>query len=240
MAENLLTITETSQLTGINPETLKKRCQSGSIPGAIKKGKTWLIPESSSLGFNRPKVGVYIDGPNLLHGGLETGWLIDYKKLNKFIKKDYNPVVLSYYDSVGHERDKKGSFIKNSDGKFIPRKGQLKFLNLLKGLGYRIVSPSLKYICGDMQRPKNTTDNHINWDVAKEKELWEQLFLFSGDSDFERLVDEVVALNKTVKIFSFSNRLSYELKIKAFNSPLVAFTELEKLKDILALPQKKK
>lgn len=188
----------------------------------------------------KERVGVYIDGPNLLHGGLDAGWLIDYKKLTKLIKKDYNPVVLSYYDSVGHERDEKGSFIKNGDGKFIPRESQLKFLNLLKGLGYRIVSPSLKYIYGDMQRPKNTTDNHINWDVAKEKELWEQLFLFSGDSDFERLVDEVVALNKIAKVFSFSNRLSYELKIKAFNSPLVTFTELEKLKDILALSPKEK
>ncbi len=201
-----------------------------------------LSPEEASKITEKVKIGVYIDGPNVFHGGLSVGWLIDYKKLDSFLRKKYNPIILSYYDCVGHERNKtNGTFLRDSSGNLIPRKSQLDFLKVLKALGYRTVCNPLKHIYGNPQKPKNDTDNNINWDVAKELKSWKKLILFSGDSDFERLVNEVLAINKPVHVFSFKNRLSHELKAKAFTpatSALFKFTELDTLKDILACPPK--
>lgn len=42
-----VTLNEAEKLTGIDKETLKKRCREGQIIGAIKKGKTWLVPQKS-------------------------------------------------------------------------------------------------------------------------------------------------------------------------------------------------
>lgn len=46
MVTDYLTLEETSKITDENVETLRKRCQAGSILGAQNKGKTWLIPQS--------------------------------------------------------------------------------------------------------------------------------------------------------------------------------------------------
>lgn len=52
MNNTYITLSEAEKITGINQETLKKRCQKGQIEGAIIKGKTWLIPSTST----QPKI----------------------------------------------------------------------------------------------------------------------------------------------------------------------------------------
>jgi len=139
---------------------------------------------------------------------------------------------VSFYDSLGYEREN-GEFIKDSEGKYIPKESQIKFYKFLERIGYRVIRKPLKFIDGDENKPKNNMDSYLTVDVIKEMNRWDTLILFSGDSDFDRLIDEAIPLGKFVHIFSFSELLSYELKMKAFSSPLVSFTEIEDLKTIL-------
>ena len=54
-----------------------------------------------------------------------------------------------------------------------------------------------------------------------------------GDSDFEKLAKQIISLPKPVHIFSFSTRMSYELRTLALQSPYVTFTKLEDLESII-------
>ncbi len=240
MSDQFLTLKGVSILTKINVETLKKQCQAGKIIGAIKIGKTWLIPQTFIKSLIKPRVGVYIDGANMLHGGLNSGWMIDYDKLVNHLKSKFNPAIISFYDSVGYELDDKRKPKKDRTGSYIQKKSQLKFFNFLRGIGMRVVTKPLKYIGNDPAKPKNNMDSYINLDVVNEKDLWEELIVFTGDCDFDRLVDEIIGHKKRVRIYSFKKLLSYELKVKSFTNPLVSFEELDKLRIILEDTRKRK
>lgn len=44
---NFLTTTEMSKVWGISSRRISLLCAQGRVEGAIKKGKTWLIPEGT-------------------------------------------------------------------------------------------------------------------------------------------------------------------------------------------------
>ncbi|RLC88745.1 MAG: hypothetical protein DRJ03_01455 [Chloroflexi bacterium] len=44
MNEHLMTTAEAAMVTGSNDSTWRRKCGEGKVPGAFKKGKTWLIP----------------------------------------------------------------------------------------------------------------------------------------------------------------------------------------------------
>lgn len=73
-----LSIEEISIRTGENSETLRKRCQSGAIDGAVIKGKTWVIPKSYIF-------KVKVDKPNIPLIWLDT-WVI--LRLTRAVKTD--------------------------------------------------------------------------------------------------------------------------------------------------------
>lgn len=227
------TLSEAAALTNQNKETLKKRCQSGNIKDAKKIANVWLIPKEYVHGHKILKAGVYIDGANMIHGCKGMDWILDYEKVFDFIKKRYNPTIISFYDSLGYERAKNGKFIKDDQGNYVPKKSQVKFYQFLEGIGCRVIRKPLKFIDGDEHKPKNNMDSYLTIDIVKEMQRWEALLLFSGDSDFDRLLDELIPLGKYVHIFSFSKLLSYELKKRAFTSPLVSYTEIEDIRTII-------
>lgn len=235
----ILTLAEASKLTGIDQETLKKRCQLLQIPGAIKKGKVWLIPEFAILGKNKPSVGVYVDGSNIYHGGKEAGWQISYLSLRQFIEKKYRISIMSYYNSTGYKQDKNKKYIKDEKGAYILDDGNLRFENGLKGIGIRVISKPLKFILGNEKNPSNKTDGDLMIDAILEEKQWDELMLLAGDCDFEKLVRKVSEIPKPVHIFSFQTRMSHELRVLAFQSPYVTYTKLEDLKSILKYEKKR-
>ena len=111
--------------------------------------------------------------------------------------------------------------------------GQTKFFNFLKGIGYRVREKPLKYINNDIHNPKNNMDSYLTIDVMQEYVTWDILILFSGDSDFDQLLEIITFQGIPVHIFSFSNRMSYELKQRAFTSPLVSYTALDRMFNLL-------
>lgn len=237
---DILTLTEASKLSGIDEETLKKKCQALQIPGAIKKGKTWLIPSFAILGKANPKVGVYIDGSNIYHGGKVAGWQISYFNLKQFIQKKYNISIISYYNSTGYQQNPDKSYVKDKNGNYILDPSALRFENGLKGLGFRVVTKPLKFILNDEKNPSNKTDGDLMIDAILEEKQWDKLILLAGDCDFEKLVKQVISIPKPVHIFSFETRMSHELKVLSFNSPYVTYTRLEDLESILKYEKGKK
>ena len=233
MANSFITLMEAEKISGVNQETLKKRCQSNQIPGAVKKGKTWLIPLSTVIEKEKPRAGVYIDGSNIYCGGKDAGWQLDYSKLKNFLERKYSIAVMSYYNCTGYAQNDQGRYIKDKDGAYIPDPKAIAFENFLKGMGIRVQSKPLKFILGDERKPSNKMDGDLMIDAILEHSQWDELILFSGDCDFEKLVKQIASYSKKVSVFSFSTRLSHELKLLAFSSPYVTFTVLDELERLL-------
>ena len=61
MPDNFLPIQEYASLVGKSPVTVRQKCQRGTIPGAIKIGRDWLIPSDAPYEDSRIRSGKYID-----------------------------------------------------------------------------------------------------------------------------------------------------------------------------------
>lgn len=192
----------------------------------MTKSLTTLLKE-------KPRAGVYIDGSNIFCGGRDAGWQLDYSKLKQFIERKYSMVVMSYYNSTGYARDIRGQYLKDKGGNYILDPNTVAFENFLKGKGVRVQTKPLKFIQGDESKPSNKMDGDLMIDAILEHSQWDELLLFSGDCDFEKLVKQIASYSKKVRVFSFSTRLSHELKLLAFSSPYVTYTVLDELKELL-------
>jgi uncharacterized LabA/DUF88 family protein len=179
------------------------------------------------------KAGVYIDGSNIYHGAKKAGWQLDYQKMKDFIERRYDITVISYYDSVGYQKDNSGKYVKDARGKYINDPGAIKFLQIIKGLGVRLVTKPLKFINGDENKASNKMDGDLIVDALTEKDSWDVLILLSGDCDFESLA-KTVATDKKVQIFSFHDLMSWELKQLAIETPNVTYTKLDDIKSSVA------
>lgn len=64
---NYLSIKQTSEKWGISPRWISDLCASGSIPGAIKIGSYWAIPDDAEKPQDaRVKTGKYIKKNSVL------------------------------------------------------------------------------------------------------------------------------------------------------------------------------
>ena len=56
----LLPLKEYAARIGKAPSTVRQKCALGHLPGAVKMGRDWLIPESAPYPDNRIKSGQYV------------------------------------------------------------------------------------------------------------------------------------------------------------------------------------
>ena len=57
---NLLTIAEYSARISKSPRSVRQKCQLGTLPGAVKIGRDWLIPANAPYTDERIKSGQYV------------------------------------------------------------------------------------------------------------------------------------------------------------------------------------
>ncbi len=120
-----ITLKEASELSGIGSEALKKRCQEGKIPGALKQGKTWFVPRSEVVKDETAGTDFYIDvlsklaesglgfGVTLfVNGVIVSGDLISSKKYIHEVNK-------AIIGSGDHADDKTKSVVTNLFEKFF-------------------------------------------------------------------------------------------------------------------------
>ena len=56
----LLPLNEYAARIGKAPSTVRQKCALGHLPGAVKMGRDWLIPENTPYTDHRVKSGAYI------------------------------------------------------------------------------------------------------------------------------------------------------------------------------------
>lgn len=58
-ANNLIPISEYASRIGKAPRSVRQKCQLGTLPGAVKIGRDWLIPADAPYTDNRITSGRY-------------------------------------------------------------------------------------------------------------------------------------------------------------------------------------
>lgn len=61
MKNNMLPISEYAARIGKAPRSVRQKCQLGTLPGAVKIGRDWLIPADAPYPDTRIKSGKYIN-----------------------------------------------------------------------------------------------------------------------------------------------------------------------------------
>jgi uncharacterized LabA/DUF88 family protein len=140
------------------------------------------------------RVLVCIDTANLECSLKDLQWHMDYRKLYNYFNNNTNLYAIRFYCV------RFGS--KNQD----------KFFTVLKKNGFKLITKKMKII-----RDGNNTINKANFDVeitydARElKKEYDNLILFSGDSDFEYLINKLRVYKISTIVVSTSYHISKEL-----------------------------
>jgi uncharacterized LabA/DUF88 family protein len=177
----------------------------------VVKNPSPRYEEKVPAGRMRRKTAVFVDGANMYFVQNKIGWQIGWKKLIKYLSREYNIVVVRYY-----------SGLKKDDAKMQ------KYLNNLDQLGFSVITKPLKKISigsaenigrkdADRFIYKANFDVEIAVDMILMKDVYEELLLFSGDSDFEYVLKQCQQNGKRVTVCGVKRGMSTELKKIADN-----------------------
>lgn len=136
---------------------------------------------------------VVIDVANLEKGVKRLKRKVDFKKLARFLRQGSLVEIRFYTPSFGD-------------------KAHNDFLAFLRRIGYHIISKPIKLIEG---KKKANFDVEIAVDATKHFPHYDTLILFSGDSDFDYLVKELISVGKKVLVFAVKNNISKELIVSS-------------------------
>lgn len=170
--------------------------------------------------MNKPKVKIYIDGANIFYTQKKLDWSLDWKKVREYIETSKEVIEWKYY--VG---------VKKDDTKMS------KYLKYLNAVGFDVFTKSLKKIkvnnnesffkiYGQKYIYKANFDVEITTDILLDKSKYDEIILFSGDSDFQYLVKKLKDVGIKTEIYSSRKTISWELKLEASG-----ITYLEDIKD---------
>lgn len=150
--------------------------------------------------FIKGKTSVFIDAANILYSQKTLGWRIDYQKLKNYLMRESEVVTLNYYTGKVGSLDK-----------------QLKFIQKLQSIGYKVISKELKLIklSDNKFLQKGNLDIELALDAFRIKDEYDTLLLFSGDSDFSYLLDLLKLEGKRVIVFSTRKHISIDLLKRA-------------------------
>jgi len=127
--------------------------------------------------FVKGKTAVFIDASNIYHSQKRLGFRIDFKKLLDYFKKETDLFSFYFYTAYDPEHKK-----------------QKLFLDFLDIIGYHIRTKKVKFIKDNNKDNdlrgfhKGNLDVELTIDVLENKDNYDTLILFSGDSDFEPLL----------------------------------------------------
>ena len=168
-----------------------------------------------SSGANRPRVKIYIDGPNFYHGLQSIG-----KKYREFqfnfagigrslATKNRNLVGINYYSSPFNQQRNPRTY--SEQQKFFARLRKEGINLTLCKLEFRVVN-----INAHIQQSKGTIkgdDIAIAVDMLSDayEDVYDVGILVSSDGDFVPLVKKVLSLRKSVEILYFEKLQSWEL-----------------------------
>lgn len=159
--------------------------------------------------MDKLKSKIYIDGANVFYTQKKLGWSLDWLKIKNYLEKDKEAIEWRYY--VG---------VKNDDEKMQ------KYLRYLNVIGFNTFTKPLKKIkINDTEIHfkiyktnyiyKANFDVEITTNILLDRSKFDEVILFSGDSDFQYLVKKLKDIGKKVTVYSSRKTISWELKLEA-------------------------
>ncbi|MDD3930656.1 MAG: NYN domain-containing protein [Eubacteriales bacterium] len=146
-----------------------------------------------------PRIAVFIDGSNLFYlTRYRLGWEIDYEKLLQYISQWGEITDATFYTGVNPTRE-----------------SGPQFLDYLCNVGFSVITKPTKEIFDDKSgkfKLKANLDVEIVLDLFNTIENYDLAVLISGDSDFERSLQQLKARGKRFKIMSSNGFMSRELR----------------------------
>ena len=147
----------------------------------------------------RPRVGIFVDVPNIVYAAERLKLSIDFGKLMEFLSRDRELVRASAYAPINDDPDAELE--------------TQRFVKPFVGLGYRIVTKQLKrYSDGST---KANFDVELAIDVLTMSDRLDIVVLVSGDGDFRRLVELVASKGVRVEVIAFGESTAAELRAVA-------------------------
>ena len=145
---------------------------------------------------SRPKVGVFVDVPNVLYGADHLDGTINMGKLLEYLVGGREVVRATAYSPV-------------SDDPSEPVERQ-RFVAPFVPYGYRIVTKPLKrFADGSI---KGNFDVEMAIDMVTMAERLDVVSIVSGDSDFARLVEVIQGRGVRVEVVAFAGSTSVEMR----------------------------
>ena len=176
------------------------------------------------------KTYAFIDASNLFYGGEKSlGWKIDYRKLLKYIKKQYGVSKAYYYGGVElygfvySPLDNKPIDIlgllqhltnKTKENEyFLKQVNRVKFYLKLKEFGYRLVLKPVKtYKQGKKITKKANCDVDMTFDMMRYLSEYGDALVMTGDGDFLPVIQHLRKVGKKVTILARGERTAKEIR----------------------------
>jgi uncharacterized LabA/DUF88 family protein len=160
------------------------------------------------------RIALFVDSANMHHACKRAGFFIDWKKArDHFAREGQFASAFFYYavpPSIEPERQR--------------------FLDFLSYNGYVVRTKTLKTVydsqTGEAFQKANLSIE-IALDMLTTSDHWDTAYLFSGDGDFERVVELLRARGKRVFVVTSQGMLARELAFAA-DKPVLWLHELER------------
>ncbi|MEX0786886.1 MAG: NYN domain-containing protein [Dehalococcoidia bacterium] len=147
----------------------------------------------------RPRLGIFVDVPNIMYAAERLRAKLDFGKVLEFITNGRELVRASAYAPISDDPDE--------------RLETQKFVQPFVDHGYRIVTKPLKrYADGSV---KANFDVELAIDVMTMSDRLDIVALVSGDGDFRRLVELVESKGVRVEVVAFGQSTAAELRAVA-------------------------
>lgn len=143
-----------------------------------------------------PRVGIFVDVPNIMYAAERMGVTIDFGKLLEFLTRGRHLVRATAYAPISDDPQ--------------ARLETQRFVQPFVNHGYRIVTKPLKrFADGSI---KANFDVELAMDVLTMSDRLDVVSLVSGDGDFRRLVELVASKGVRVEVVAFGQSTASELR----------------------------
>ncbi len=158
----------------------------------------------------KPKAALYIDDSNLYHAGKASGWMVDYKRLYRWVAESNTIVYARVFMGLP---------------KYEPaRSFSLTMRDYLEKSGFTVTTKELKRL-RDPSDPKGFK-NKCNFDVELHDEVMRDLkdvdivYVASADSDFIRTKENILKAQKHIKFVAYDFHCASEIKYTSWHVSL--------------------
>jgi len=146
-----------------------------------------------------PKVGVFLDVPNVVYAAEDMGVRVDFGKLLDYLTRDRQLVRATAYAPI---TDDPNTRFENQ-----------RFVQPVLGHGYKVVTkPWKRFADGGM---KANFDIELAVDILTMSDRLDIVVLLSGDSDFKRVLELVESKGVRVEVCAFGASTASELRAVA-------------------------